>query len=216
MKYTAVLFDLDGTITDSGPYIISNVAKTLAELGLPAQSETQLKKFIGPPLEIGFMQNAGLDEKAAIYATEVYRGHYTTRMLETPIFEGIAEVIKKLSEAGVPLAIATSKLESIAVALLEHNDLAKYFQVISGAMDDGSRASKTSVVRHALDELERQGYDISRGVILGDRLHDVEGALENNIDAIGCAWAGYGSLTEFEKAVAIIDKPSEILEILGL
>lgn len=214
MKYTAVLFDLDGTITDSGPHIIATVAKTLAELGLPPQTEAQLKKFIGPPLDVGFMENAGLDKAAAAQATATYRGHYTTGMLDTPIFPGIPELIKALYEQGIPLAIATSKLESLAQALLDHNDLAKYFCVISGALEDRSRASKSSVVKHALAELQKLGHDTGKSIILGDRHHDVEGALENGIDALGCAWAGYGSLEEFEDAIGIAYHPAEVMDFL--
>lgn len=214
LKYTAVLFDLDGTITDSGPQIIETVAIVLEQLGRKPLSEEQRKKFIGPPLEEGFMLHADMNQAEAKEATALYRKIYRQGMFDTPIFDGIEELLEELSRQ-VPLAIATSKLESLATEILQHYGLAHYFQVISGGLADKSRGSKSSVIAHALKQLAAGGHDTTRTIILGDRFHDIEGAIANGIDSIGCTWAGYGQLSEFDRATFVANHPSEVMQLLA-
>jgi len=214
--YTAVLFDLDGTIVDSAPGITASLAKTLAELGEPIQTPAELLRWVGPPILDSFRDLGGFDPEESAHALEIYRVHYLAEgVFDATVYDGVPEVLRAISEARIPLSLATSKPETPATIVLEHYGLAHYFDELTGASDDETRSKKSDVVAEALRRLAADGADLSRPVMVGDRIHDIEGAAEHGVPTIYVTW-GYGSPAEAAGAVAVVDRPAELLPLLGL
>ena len=211
MRYDTVLFDLDGTLTDSGPGIFHGVEYALMHFGISEYTDEILRSFVGPPLRESFSKNFGFDSEKADEAVRVYREYYIKKgVYENEVYDGIRETLARLKENGVTLAVATSKPEETSLMVLEHFDLKKYFTVITGATVDGSFVLKADVIRKALSVLKEKGAGINP-VMVGDREHDVIGAKENNIPCIGVLY-GYGDRNELEGAGAdmIAETPSDI------
>ena len=199
MKYKYILFDLDGTITESGPGIMNSVEYALNKMNREVGERDTLKKFIGPPL------------------TESMEKYYAMKgIFENSVYEGLAETLESLENEGYILAVATSKPEEYAKRIADKFDFAKYFAGIYGATMDGSLIRKADVIRYALDNLgvERENYD--QVVMVGDRNNDIYGAKENGIQVIGVLY-GYGDLAELQSAGAdyIAKMPEEIAQIIG-
>jgi phosphoglycolate phosphatase len=212
--WTCVLFDLDGTLTDSAPGITSSLASTFEALGLPVPSPAQLVEYVGPPLLDSLQAFAGLDEEEARKALTVYRADYHEKgAFDSAVFPGIRGLLSRLKEAGIPLAVATSKPELQATRILEHFDLAKYFDVIAGATEDESRSAKSDVVADAIRRLTEQGVDLAQTVMVGDRAFDVEGATENGLPTILVEW-GYGSPAEAAGAIAVVHSTDQLSSLL--
>lgn len=200
MNKQTLFFDLDGTITDSGPGILNSVQYALKKLQLPIPEITQLYSFIGPPLKDSFMKMYKLDEAAANRAIRCYREYYVEKgMYENLVYEGIPELLESLNRSGYTLYVATSKPEVFAKQILDHFDLTKYFKGIYGASLDSSRSSKGAVIRYAMESEDASAAD---SLMIGDREHDVLGAKENQLDCIGVLY-GYGDRAELEAAGAI-------------
>jgi phosphoglycolate phosphatase len=214
MSAPVVLFDLDGTLTDSGPGIVRSTRYALERLNAadgerrPIPEERELTWLIGPPLQQSFATLVGADKAATLLA--LYRERYgTVGMLENSVYPGIVEALDQLKADGFRLFVATSKLEPYAVAILKHFALAGYFEAIYGSQADGSRAAKGELLRYLLD---RERIDVAKGaVMIGDRKHDALGARAVGIPAIGVLW-GYGDAAELAAAGAdrLIDTPQEI------
>jgi phosphoglycolate phosphatase len=214
--YSAVLLDLDGTITDSAPGITATLAYTLEHLGLPVPSPTELLEWVGPPLPENFSERAGLHGDALENAMSIYRAHYLAHgALDSRVYPGMPDLLRRLQEAGVPTSLSTSKPETPATFILTHYDLLKYLTVLTGASDDEVRNTKADVVEEALKRLDALGVDISRPVLIGDRHHDVEGAAVHGVPTIFVEW-GYGGKEEQAGAVAIAADVDELAELLGL
>lgn len=195
--YKTVLFDLDGTLTDPKPGITRSVQYALAKFGINEDNLDNLVGFIGPPLMKSFMEFYGFDEKEARQAVEYYREYFADKgIFENRIYPGIPELLSVLKERGKVLAVATSKPTVFSEKILDHFGIRKYFELVVGSELDGSRAEKGEVIAHALGLL---GAGRRETVMIGDRLYDVLGARENNIDCIGVTW-GYGSLQELAQA----------------
>jgi len=200
MSYKYILFDLDGTLTDPQEGITKSVAYALRHYGIEPPPLEELFPFIGPPLADSFMEFYGFDKEKAAEAVWVYREYFmVTGKYENLVYEGIEGLLQSLSAAGVKLAVATSKPEVLAIDILEHFGLAKYFDIIRGSMMDGTRVKKHEVIRAVLDEFQPQ--DMSEIIMIGDRKFDVEGAREFGMDCIGVLF-GYGSREELEEAGA--------------
>lgn len=207
--YTVVLVDLDGTIIDSARGITSALAAALTELGLPVPPPSRLLEFVGPPILDGLRDVVGLTDAAAHAVLDRYRTIYrATGAFEAEPFAGIREALEAL-RADSPLAVATSKPESIATLILEHFDLARLFTVIAGASDDETRSAKADVIARAIALLQEHGVDIARPVLIGDRIHDVEGAAAHGIPTIVAGW-GYGAPEEAAGAIAIAATPAHL------
>ncbi len=212
--WTCILFDLDGTLTDSAPGITSSLARTFATLGLPVPSPAGLLEYVGPPLLDSLQEFAGMTEQEARDALAVYRADYhETGAFDSAVFPGIRGLLARLHAAGIPLAVATSKPESQAVRILEHFELARYFDVITGATEDESRSAKTDVVAEALRRLADRGVDLDHTVMVGDRAYDVEGATDNGLPAILVEW-GYGSPAEASGAIAVVHSADQLSALL--
>ena len=149
-NYRYVLFDLDGTLTESGEGIINSAVYALKKFGIEPEMGT-MTKFLGPPLKDSFRDFYGFDDEKCEQAVKYYREYYTTKgIFENRVYDGVEECLKKLSEAGLHLAVATSKPQVFAVKILEHFHLAQYFDYIGGAELDGSRSVKADVIVHTL------------------------------------------------------------------
>lgn len=182
-----VIFDLDGTLTDSAEGIVASFLHALSHIGAPVPEGDLVARIVGPPMDETF-HALGLGEDADA-AFAAFRAEYGARgWAINTLFEGIETLLADLRAAGVRLAVATSKLEPTAQRILAHFDLDQYFEVIAGACPDGSRRSKQQVLAHALAQLQPLP---ERVLMVGDRSHDVDGAAAHGIDTVVVGW-GYG------------------------
>ncbi|GAA2750774.1 HAD hydrolase-like protein [Amnibacterium kyonggiense] len=212
--FTVILVDLDGTVMDSALGITRSLAVALEELGLPVPPPARMVEFVGPPILDGLRDVAGLEPADAARTLERYRERYRRLgAFEAEPYAGIREALERLRELA-PLAIATSKPEGIATRILEHFAFAPLFTVIAGASDDETRSTKADVITRALELLVERGVDVSRPVMIGDRIHDVEGAAAHGIPTVVAGW-GYGAPEEAAGAVAIADAPADLPAIVA-
>ena len=197
MNYTTILFDLDGTVTDPKEGITRSVACALEHFGIKVENLDTLEKFIGPPLLESFAEYYGLGDEDCKTAVMKYRERYSvTGWAENIPYEGMAELLRDLKKAGKTISLATSKPEEFAKKILEHFDLAKYFDLICGApMNAPKGHGKVDVIE---DALKRLGITDRSGVLMvGDRLHDTEGAHKAGLPCAGVLF-GYGDRAEHE------------------
>ena len=192
--WDVIVFDLDGTVTDPKEGITKSVAHALDHFGIHVEDPDTLTYFIGPPLCENFQKSFGLSEQQSLDAVRVYRERYSTvGWAENVPYPGIAECLSSLRAAGKQLLIATSKAEPYAVRILEHFDLAKYFCVICGTPLEDPKQTKADVILRALSRI---GFsDLSRAVMVGDRMHDVEGGHRVGMQTVGVLY-GYGNEEE--------------------
>jgi len=216
-----VLFDLDGTLTDSAPGILGGLRFALTEMGVEVPPESDLRTFLGPPLAVTFADRFGFDQVQIDQAIAHYRTYYHHGgELENSVYAGMPEVLDHLQSEGITLAVATSKPTISATRILQHFGLGDAFAVIAGAELDGSRQHKADVIAHALDELSRQSGSTNINTadvhMVGDREHDVLGAAQHGIPTLGVLW-GYGSAEELRSAgaKALIHQPSALLPALA-
>ncbi|MGF7124427.1 phosphoglycolate phosphatase [Rhodococcus sp. BE178] len=192
-----MLFDLDGTLTDSALGIHNGFRHALAAVGGPEPTAEMLATVIGPPL-MDSMRGMGLDADTTAAALAAYFERYDAiGWSENEVYEGIEPMLAAARGTGARLAVATSKTEKFAIRILEHFGLADYFEVIGGASSDGSRRAKADVVEHVLGGL---GLPATVGgtadvVMIGDREHDVHGAGHWGIPTVFVEW-GYGTADE--------------------
>ena len=208
----AILFDLDGTLTDSGEGIINCAELALQHFGLSVPDRQTMRQFVGPPLDATFIR-FGVPAEKAQEAIRVYRSRYTTiGLFENFPYPGIENALKTLKAQGHRLFVATSKPEGMSVQILEKFGLAKYFEKICGATLDGSRGSKADVIAYLL----AQADDISHTIMVGDTTYDVIGAAKHGIETIGVSW-GYGEVADMEKAgaKAIANTMDELVTLLN-
>ncbi|MDQ1614134.1 MAG: phosphoglycolate phosphatase [Actinomycetota bacterium] len=188
MNAQLVIFDLDGTLTDSAHGIVSSFRHALGEIGADVPDGDLAARVVGPPMHLT-LKAMGLGDRADA-AIAAYRADYTTRGWSmNSVFDGIPALLDDLRTAGVRLAVATSKAEPTARRIIEHFGLDGHFEVVAGASIDGARSSKADVLGHALAQL---GPLPERVLMVGDRLHDVEGAAAHGIDTVVVEW-GYGA-----------------------
>lgn len=211
--WSCVLFDLDGTITDSAPGITSTLSHTLQALGKPVPTPAQLVAFVGPPILDGFAA-LGLDEGESSAALALYRKRYQARgAFDSRVYPGIETALQAVCAADLPIALATSKPESQAVRMLAHYGLTDYFTFIGGASEDETRSEKADVVAYVLDNLGSLDVDVRFPVMVGDRVHDVEGAAANGVPTVFADW-GYGAATERAGSIAVARRPADLARIL--
>ncbi len=213
-NFTSILFDLDGTIVDSAPGITKALAYTFAELGMPVPSQDELMRYVGPPILDSFRDRAGMTIGEAAEALAIYRPHYLeVGAFDARVFPGVADVLRAVHDAGIPLSLATSKPETLAKVVLSHFELLGCFDIVTGASDDEVLSAKKDVVALALARLEEFGADLSRPVLVGDRVHDVEGAAANDVPTIFVEW-GYGSPAEQEGTIAVAADAVDLRQLL--
>lgn len=206
-----ILFDLDGTLTDSGEGIINCAILALEHFGLPIPTREEMRVIVGPPLDQSFIR-FGVPADRTDEAIRVYRSRYTTvGKFENYPYPGIREALQSLKEAGHRLFVATSKPEDMSVEILNKFELAGYFDLICGATLDGTRSHKADVIAYLLSRVE----SLENVVMVGDTKFDVLGAKEHGIPTIGVAW-GYGSREEMLEAgaIAIAEAPQDLLHMV--
>ncbi|MBO4983516.1 MAG: HAD hydrolase-like protein [Clostridia bacterium] len=214
-KYTTVLFDLDGTLIDSGIGVTNSVAYALDKMGITPPPRNELFKFIGPPLVQSFKEFCGFDGEQIDIAIKYYREYYRDKgILECTMYQGVIELLKSLKSKGYEIALATSKPEHFSKIVVENKGILPYLDYLGAAsMDEKTRATKEAVVEYTL-ELCRE-KDRSKIVMIGDRHFDINGAKSFSLDSIGVTY-GYGSYEELKKAGAtyIVNTTKEIDELL--
>ncbi|OZG30151.1 HAD family hydrolase [Williamsia sp. 1138] len=210
---TVLLFDLDGTITDSFAGIENSFRHALASVGAPEPDPALVAGIAGPPMvdSLRGMQLSDADVEAAMLA---YRERYVaTGWLENSVFDGMAALLAELSDSGRPMAVATSKNQTTARRILEHFGLDGHFQYIAGASDDGSRRTKSDVIEHALKSLGITDVAERPVVMIGDRHHDVHGSAEFGIPAVFVTW-GYALDEEDSDAAWTVESVSALRELI--
>ena len=212
-KYEYILFDMDGTITDSYDAVVNSFAYALDYYGISDYDRSSMKEILGPPLRESFVKLYGFDEKTAVEAVAKYRERYKIYFLqEHKIYPGIRELFDKLTADGFKLVLDTSKPLEMARAILEHNDLIKYFCFLGGATMDAKRDTKEKVLEYIF---ENCNIDKSKAVLVGDRCYDLVGAEYIGIDAIGVLY-GYGDIEELSsyKSVYLANTTDDIYDFL--
>ena len=195
---TAIIFDLDGTLTDSGEGIINCAMLALSHFDIPLPSREAMRVFVGPPLRDTFSK-FGVPEARIEEAIRIYRSRYIPiGIYENTPYPGIKALLSKLQTEGYPLYVATSKPETMAVDVLTKFGLSQYFDAICGATMDGTRDEKSKVIAYLLDQIGSQ----AKAVMVGDTYFDVIGAAAHNIPTVGVSW-GYGSTDDMLKAGAV-------------
>ena len=210
---TAVLFDLDGTISDSGAVIVATLDATLREFDLPGLEGAVARQVVGPPLGLTLRELLGVPEAMVPPVIIRYRERLRTRLGDTPAYPGMVEVVRALQTAGLPLAVATSKVTTAAVPVVASYGLADCFVAVCGSPPDEVTGTKAAVVAAALGRLAEAGYDVSRPVMVGDRRHDVEGAAAHGVPTVCVRW-GYGDEAEWADAAAVVGTPAELGDLL--
>jgi phosphoglycolate phosphatase len=215
--FTTVLWDLDGTIIDSRAGIFNSFNHTFAAMGLPLLEREDLNQYIGPPLLDSFIQICGGDLAEAERAKAIYRERYIQGggALEAEVFAGILEVIAASKAEGKFNSLATSKGYSGVKIVGDHYNFLHLFDVLGTATNDGTRSTKADVISYALAELDLIDADLSRVVLVGDRIHDIEGAREHGIEVILVKW-GSGDESEWAQADAVAGTPADLAQLLGL
>ena len=212
-KYSVILFDLDGTLTNPERGLISGFEYAFKKLGIDYGSRVSLGRFIGPPLFEEWQRVFGLTPEKSASTIAKFREYYDVfGWWDNEPYEGIKEALSELKKRGYTLAVATSKPEDTAKRVLNLFDLTKYFDFIGGALRSTERDKKSDVINYVLDSLGNP--DRSLVVLVGDRKFDAEGAQKCGIDSVGVLW-GHGSENELSAAgfVKIINSPSELFYI---
>ena len=213
-KYKTILLDLDGTLTNSSPGILSSVKYALTEMGREIPDEALLGEFLGPPLTYSFTEFCGMTEAEAKEAATLYRSVYKERCVtENSLYDGIFQTLERLKAAGKILAVATTKPKVMAEKIVSHYGIREFFTDVCGAAPDGTNGDKSGVIRAALEVCGET--DLSQALMIGDRFYDIEGAKTVGIDSLGVLY-GYGSRSELEKAGAthIVSTAAEIAALV--
>lgn len=212
-KFKYILFDFDGTLTDSSEGIFKSLTYAFESYGHGTPSPDLLKKFIGPPLHHSFTVFCGFDDKHSWEMTDKYRERYKVKgYLECRLYDGIPEMLKALKEKGYILATASSKPLRFVDQICENLDIKKYFDFLGGTEFDNTSESKATVVENAMKNI---GASLDDTLMVGDRLFDIVGAHTVGIPCCAVLY-GFGSQEEFEEynAEYIIEKPMDIFNIL--
>jgi len=211
--WSGVLFDLDGTLTDSAPGITASLAGALADIGRPVPSPDDLTVHVGPPLH-ETLRSLGLDPDESAEALVAYRARADyTDVNGNAVFPGMVGLLRALNEAGVPVALATSKPVQRARRIIDHFGLLPYFTVIGGSDESQHIDTKADVIRSVVEQLDARGIDTSHLVMVGDRGHDVLGAEANDVPTVLVEW-GYGSPVEAVGAMAVVHSADQLRTLL--
>jgi len=211
--YSTLLFDLDGTLTDPKIGITKSVQYSLEKMGILGISIDSLVKFIGPPLKESYAKYFSLSNEKADLAIKYYREYFSVNgLFENTLYTGIDGLLNELCKRHIVLIIATSKPTLYSKDICEHFNILKYFTAVEGSELDGARSSKVELIGYIL---KKYNIDKEKVLMIGDREHDIIGAKQNSIKAIGVGY-GYGGKEELVAAGAdyyanSIDELSEIL-----
>lgn len=215
--YRVILFDLDGTLTDSGEGITKSVQYAIEKLGMGEHLLEELRSFVGPPLMEQFMNFCDISQERAKEAVKYYRERYSlVGLYENRPYDGIQKLLQNLKEQGYRLGVASSKPEYFVDKILDYFSLNQYFDAVVGSELSGQRTGKAEVVEEAL---RRLGVSDKRQevVLVGDRKYDVLGARAMGIDCVAVAY-GYGEMQELMDVhpVYIARSVEELADFFGL
>ena len=197
MKYKNILFDLDGTLTDSKPGIVKGVQYALRCCGIDEPDLDKLTSFVGPPLYKSFMSYLECSEEDAKEVVECYREYYAeTGLYENALYEGIEALLYALKERGYKIILASSKPRIYVKRILSYFRIMRYFDIVEGSELDGKNTDKGELIAHILEKWNLKPEEC---VMIGDRKHDVQGAKANGMDSIAVGY-GYGSKDELSEA----------------
>lgn len=209
MRYSAVIFDFDGTICDTGEGILKSAKYALEAFGYDAPDYEELTCFIGPPLLITFQEKFGADAATADELVRKFRERYTNKgVFESKLYDGVKELLMKLKKDNIKIGIASSKPQDYIETLLDHFGIKSYFDVICGVSFTADCESKASIIARCQKELDTAG---NLCLMVGDKKYDMEGAKANLIDSAGVLW-GYGTKFEHIEAGAkfILEKVDDV------
>lgn len=214
MKNHFVLFDLDGTITDSSEGIINSIKYALNKMGKEERDMARLKSYVGPSLKDTFVNNyfpEGDDYKKAI---SFYREYYADKgIFENRLYKGIPELLNSIIDKGGKIALATAKPTYFAKIILRHFGIYDHFETIVGSHLDGTRCTKNEIIFEVLDQF---GFPDSNSIFMvGDREYDINGGKHHKLKTIGVKY-GYGVEGELQKVEPdfTVDTPLKILDYL--
>ena len=214
-SYDYVIFDFDGTVTDTGEGILKSLQYSFEQMGHEVPDLSDLKKFIGPPIHYSYVNFYGIDESEVEQYIKKYRERYKkTGIYECFVYDGMLETLKTLRENGVKLGIASSKPIKLVYDVMEYLRLTEYFDAVVGTQfDDSNHPGKTDLVLQSMEKLGDK--DKKRTLMVGDRFFDIDGAAGAGVDSVGVTY-GYGSREEFmeHNATYIVDSPKDILNIV--
>jgi phosphoglycolate phosphatase len=214
--YTHILFDLDGTLTDSREGVVNCVKYALEKMGRPILPERELNKFLGPPLQQMFQELCGFTPEEAEEGIRLFRERYNTiGKFENAAAPGAVELLRTLKERGYMLALASSKPEAMCHIICDHYGLSPWLDVIAGS-PPGLDAEKAEVIRSALERLGIAESDCRRVLMVGDRKYDVLGAAAFGMDCAGAEFFGYAEPGELETAgaVTVVNTTEELLAFI--
>ncbi len=211
-NYSTLLFDLDGTLTDSTEGILKCLVHAIKQMGFEVPEDTNI--FLGPPIRQSFAEFCGMNAEQVDEAVRIFRERYsTTGLFENRVYEGIPGMLERLESGGKRLMVATSKPQVYAVRIFERFGLSQYFEIVGGAELDGTRDYKHEVIEYVLAQAGIT--DRSSVLMIGDRRQDVLGAHKTGIECMGILW-GYGSVEELNEAGAdyIAETPEKAADML--
>ncbi len=214
-KYDMLLFDLDGTLTDSAPGVYNGFCRALRSLGMEPPEFQDFKKCMGPPLTYSFKNFFGLEGERLEAAKRVYLEYAAARgYAENSLIPGVEDALRRLRSAGYTLAMASTKAQEQLESVVRRFALGQYFDLLAGSLDDSGRQSKADVIRYIVKALPIP--DLSRALMIGDRYFDVDGARECGIETLGVLY-GYGSAAELASAGALhlSPTPADVAAYLG-
>ncbi|MBE2223870.1 MAG: HAD hydrolase-like protein [Anaerolineae bacterium] len=205
-----ILFDLDGTLIDPKVGITTSIRYAMRKLERPLSPQTNLDWCIGPPIQQNFATLLQTDDPVLIeQGIAAYREYFAeTGLLENDLYDGVPDMLAALNELGLRCYVATSKPAVYARPIVEHFGLTGYFRQVYGSELDGTNGNKGDLIRHVLAE---ENLQPAHTLMVGDRKHDMLGAQENGVLALGVLY-GYGSRDELETAGSdyVVDAPGEI------
>lgn len=217
-KYKYVLFDLDGTVSESALGIRASLEHAIKQVGKPLPNLDDYTLYIGPPLIDTFRNLCHFTEEESAQGVEIYRDYYDTYgKFKNKLYDGMKDVLTALRNQGAKLAVCTSKYEKFAEEIVELLGVSDYFDAVCGSTLDGSRKDKKDLIPYAVKTLGGD-FDTEREntVMLGDTYFDARGARMCNVDFIGVKY-GYGSLEQMkaEGAEIFAETPADILPLLA-
>jgi phosphoglycolate phosphatase len=200
MSPSHLFFDLDGTLIDSRPGILTSMRHALTTQNLAVPSDEALSRLIGPPTHDAFRQLLDSNDPELNARTlAIYRQRYSKLgLFESSPYPGVAEGLQALRKATIPLFVVTSKPEVYANTIIDHFGLRAHFEHVFGSELTGERSNKGELIAHVL---RSEGISQSSAWMIGDRLHDINGAKQNGLRSAGVLW-GYGSRAELSLAGA--------------
>ncbi|RRD94837.1 HAD family hydrolase [Clostridiales bacterium COT073_COT-073] len=213
MKYQYILFDLDGTLTDSAEGITKSMAHALRHFNVEIENLKDLNQFVGPPLEETFIGHYGFSKEESDILSELFRQRFAEKgKFENRLYQGIKELLQALKRSGRKLYVATSKPTIYSKEILDYFEISEYFEDIIGSELNGERTEKADVIAYVLD---KHGINKEKAIMVGDRKYDICGAREHGLNAIGVLY-GFGDRLELEShgAQYIALNVSELEQIL--